>query len=266
MDEKQSAAIRLIALDMDGTLLNSKHEISAENAGALRYAHERGVHIAIASGRALFEIEEYRKRVPGVPLHILGLNGAFIHVAGMDDRITYLPDDLFCRCVRMAEARGLRYFFYTDDSLFTNILLEKYRNRNMRLIDAQEALSFAGRAIKFVASSPDRAALAALRADIAKLEVSVCSSWAENFEVNAKGVHKGYALKALAGHLDIPKESVMAVGDQENDIPMLKWAGIPVAMGNAVEAVGQIAVWRTGHHNEHGVARAVYHFLQNNTD
>lgn len=83
------------------------------------------------------------------------------------------------------------------------------------------------------------------------------------FEILNKQADKGAALKHLAQHLGIKQEEVMAIGDNENDLPMIEFAGIGVAMGNATENVKQIANVITASNNEHGVAKAVEKYVLN---
>ena len=91
--------------------------------------------------------------------------------------------------------------------------------------------------------------------------VEINSSWWDNLEIMAAGVHKGAALRCLAQRLEIPLDEVMAIGDNENDLPMLQVAGLPVAMGNAVESVKQQCAFVTATNDEDGVARAVRRFV-----
>lgn len=88
-------------------------------------------------------------------------------------------------------------------------------------------------------------------------DVEISSSWWNNFEVNPAGVTKGTALTRLADRLGIPMSQVMAIGDNDNDIPMLEQAGYGVAMGNATATAQRSAAWRTLNNDQHGVAAAI---------
>jgi Cof subfamily protein (haloacid dehalogenase superfamily) len=87
--------------------------------------------------------------------------------------------------------------------------------------------------------------------------VEVTSSWSNNIEIMPRGVHKGSALAMLSGMLHLPKSQVMAIGDNDNDIPMLKWAGYGVAMGNATEGAKAVSGYRTEGNENAGVAKAI---------
>lgn len=105
----------------------------------------------------------------------------------------------------------------------------------------------------------DREGLAAAQVRIRREfpEVSISSSWWNNFEVNPAGADKGAALTRLAGWLGIPMAQVMAIGDNSNDVPMLRAAGYAVAMGNATQEARAAATHVTLPCQEHGVAAAI---------
>ena len=87
--------------------------------------------------------------------------------------------------------------------------------------------------------------------------VDVTSSWKDNFEIMPAGINKGTALAKLAARLGVPREGVMALGDQENDREMLLWAGYGIAMGNATPQIKQISRFVTNDNARNGVAEAV---------
>ena len=104
--------------------------------------------------------------------------------------------------------------------------------------------------------------LAARRACARLPHTELTSSWHNNFELMPAGVHKGWALETLACRLGIAREEVVAFGDSENDIPMLRWAGTGVAMANASEEVRAAADAVTGPCREGGVAQALHRMLR----
>ncbi|MBQ2954785.1 MAG: HAD family phosphatase [Clostridia bacterium] len=248
--------IRLIALDMDGTLLTRTSPTSAcippQNAAALRRCLDAGVHIVLASGRmpddaAFFALDA------GLAPHIIGLNGSVTLDEPMGVPVSehLLPENTAREvCSILAEASvdvvvfGLWEVCCLQDrplSWAQQELGSYFGRPGGRLAyrtGASAADALLDRAGKIVAiSRGDPAVLGVARDRIASAcpDVRITSSWINNFEVNPAGVDKGSALAGLAERLGIPLSQTMAIGDNGNDAPMLRTAGCGVAMGNATE-------------------------------
>jgi Cof subfamily protein (haloacid dehalogenase superfamily) len=107
----------------------------------------------------------------------------------------------------------------------------------------------------------DPARLARIREQIMKIPgVEVTSSWNNNIEIMPRDVHKGTALRALSDMLHIEQSRVMAIGDNDNDIPMLKWAGYGISMGNSSDGAKAAAEFETEDNENAGVAKAIRRF------
>ncbi|MFT8872342.1 MAG: Cof-type HAD-IIB family hydrolase [Sporolactobacillus sp.] len=279
--------IRLIATDLDGTLLNRQHEISWENLKALRYARSRGVTLVIASGRAFFDIHSLLKDAD-LNCHVIGTNGATIHT--IDGQL--LGADYLDRAeaLRITDelTRGHYYIgVTTENKIFVpseglNWLEEEltrlgiHEDRSIgfqgaagrkkvfyRLYDDWREIEASGEDIrKIIVCSYDDKKLANARQTYEKVHrFSIVSSGVGNFEIMAPNVSKGNALDHLAHYLGIPLEEVMAIGDNYNDLSMFAVAGMPVAMGNADEAVKRQCKRVTLDCKHNGVARAIYDVL-----
>lgn len=92
-------------------------------------------------------------------------------------------------------------------------------------------------------------------------DLEVVSSWDDNFEIMKKGSSKGEAVQMLAKHLGVSQEEVMCIGDSENDLSMITWAGTGVAMGNAIDSVKEVANYVTSDNKHGGVAEAIRKFV-----
>lgn len=270
--------IRLIALDMDGTLLtrsgSGDTQVPAANLSALMRCQEAGIHIVLASGRlpddaALFVTPH------GIKPHIIGLNGSVIldepYAAPAMQRL--LPEDTALRVFRILQAADVDIAVFTlwdACSVRPNALAWARRElgthfgnpagRVNYFTGMPQALDCMSRAGKIVALAPEHsAALADARRRIASLcpEVSISSSWSNNFEVNPAGVDKGSALSQLAARLGIPLRQTMAIGDNDNDGSMLRAAGVGVAMGNANASAVAAATHITLPCGSNGVAAAI---------
>lgn len=266
--------IRLIAMDMDGTLLTSSPRIiPPENTEALRLAAERGVHLAIASGRlpddaGFFAIDA------DLPMHIIALNGSTVMERPLGNILEshYIDAATSLHILHLLEESGVCYSLFSDHDVIhchghseevvpllgTHLLREGSRTRLER--DVSCAFSRHDRASKYVVicrDQPER--LEALRKELeAEAPLAeITSSWVDNIEINPVGINKGSALRSLADSLGIPMSQVMAIGDNDNDISMLRAAGYGVAMGNATPAAREAANWLTLPCTEYGVAAVI---------
>jgi len=273
-----SQPIRLIAMDMDGTLLTRVDPETAcippQNAAVLRECADRGIHLALASGRmpddaGFFAIDA------GLTMHIIGLNGGITLNRFGEDPVDehYLPEDAAREIMSILEESGVDVAvfgswesaaLYDRPLSWAKIVLGTYFGRKggrMRFLTGKSAASsLLSRAGKIVAlTDDDRDSLAKAKEQIrcAFPELMITSSWWNNFEVNPAGVDKGSALRKLAKRLGIPMSQVMAIGDNDNDVPMLRAAGISVAVGNATDAAISAATHLTLPHDQFGVAAAI---------
>lgn len=270
--------IRLIAMDMDGTLLTQSapdvFSIPPENISALRLARAQGVELALASGRLPDDTGFYALDA-GLPMHLIGLNGSvMLHGLGQPPVMELcLPEAVARRVMTLMLAAGLDVTVFSAweaVSMGDKSLAEakrqlstwfgrpggrmSFRNRGEGV---DSALAHAGKVVAM--SHNDPGLMTAVRERILAEfpDVEISSSWWSNFEVNAPGVNKGAALAELARQLGIPMSQVMAIGDNDNDVPMLRAAGIGVAMGNATEAARAAADYITLPFDRFGVAAAI---------
>ena len=268
--------IKLIAMDMDGTLLlDGGKGIPADNIAALREAHQAGIHLALCSGRVPDDMGFYALDA-GVPMHILALNGTCVMDGPLGSilRSDHIADDAAHHITAIIREEPVHYGIFSDHALFIstpmsekllklifgdNILREGSRTRiTFETADVEELLTQGvNKFMIFTDNAPET--LQALRERIERdiPGVDVSSSWHNNLEVNASGANKGVALRALADALNIPLSQVMAIGDNDNDLPMLQAAGVSVAMGNASPAVRAQANYLTLPNHACGVAAAI---------
>lgn len=264
-------SIGLIALDMDGTLLGPGDAMSPGNAEALREAVRAGMHLLICTGRIVQDISLFMENAGLFRYWMAGCNGAHI-LDGPGGKV--VAKQLF----PVALGRRVQEIVLQSPVLFTAILPQEivytspegapapggeftlipdypiHRDpERMRRVSEEGVL-------KYVAYDvPNHACLAEVKQRLRREapEVAAASSWVGNIELNAPGVDKGAAIRLVAEQLGIPREHVMAVGDQINDLPMLEWAGVGVAMGNAVEKVRQRCRYHTEECGRDGVAQAI---------
>ena len=273
------ADIRLIAVDLDGTLLDDDHAtVPARNVRARRAAAERGVAVAIASGRVWALLTEIADQLgPGTVKYAICSNGSAVldtargewlcrrglsqaQADGLFDllRARRLPFEVYCEGENVVE-RGL--LDLVRASAATPQFLETFERQTTFVDNLNVAL--AGRAVEkihvFHVPPEERADL--LR-EVEKLgPLTLACSFRENLELAAGGVNKGAALEALSARLGLDRSQVMAFGDAGNDLEMLTWAGWSFAMENAAPEIQAAARFTTLSNHAGGVGAAVEHWV-----
>lgn len=266
--------IKLLCMDMDGTLLNSRGEISKRNLDAINKAHDKGVKVTISTGR-MFTSARYYADLVEIKVPIIATNGAYIREKDRDE-IIYKATLGKKRCediLKVLRKYEIYPHFNTPDIIFTekiiyasksytnmNKTLPKDRQIDIRIVENWEDIfeTYQDEILKCICYDTDIEKIKCAKEELLKNEeLEVVSSRMDNFEVMCKGVSKGRAVEVLSGFYDIKKEEIMCIGDNENDISMIKYAGMGVAMGNGEEFVKKIANYVTASNDEDGVAKAI---------
>ncbi len=262
--------IRLIALDIDGTLVDDEKNVPAPNLRALNAAREMGVHVAIASGRMIPSIEIVQDRL-GLDCCLIAYNGGKVVGSRADGRRVVshspLPAEVFDRLVELTVAEGRILNVYLEDRLFCDRsheghrLPELYARRTGSRYEFTDIRQFRGReATKLIILEEprERDRLYAELSEKLGDEANVQCTEPEYLEFMAPGIDKATALPALANYVGCEVEEILAVGDADNDREMLRTAGVGVAVANARPGVLQAAPFRTERtNNEAAVAEAV---------
>lgn len=269
---------KLICMDMDGTLLNDKKEVSERCKIAISKAHELGVKVVIATGR-IFVSAEYYGDIIGVKAPIIASNGAYVREKDSDRSIYEqgLGAENYQLIVELLKKHDIVPHFYTEDTIYTEKLIHSsltYKKANKTLPanrqvkievveDWNELFSNKKpRLIKSMAVGDNEEKMKIAKEEFIKLDkFQVVSSMKNSFEVMAKTTSKGNALKKLCDYYGIDRNEIISVGDNENDISMIKFAGLGVAMGNAEEAVKKIADYVTATNEEDGVAKVIEKYI-----
>jgi hypothetical protein len=262
---------KLLAIDLDDTLLNDNLEISRTNLDALKYALDKGVKLVLCTGRPTQSVSKYIEAIEGYGSEDFAIvfNGSIITSAkGEVIFRKYINKELLEKLVDIGRAEDVDIQIYNDREL----LVEKYTNRikdyeNLSGMKAKhiEDLKNEQMSIKVLYNCTDTSKLDRIKAKIEcelKNEVFVFYSKKAYLEVLCNEGNKGIALEYLANKLSITREQVIAIGDSENDIYMLEFAGLAICMKNGRETVKAIADYITQNtNNENGVAEAIYKFI-----
>ena len=270
--------VRLIALDLDGTLLNEKGILTPRTAQALTRAHEQGIFITAATGRAFCALPEDVRELPAIT-HIITSNGTGIYQMPEEERIytnAMSPDNLTAllpllasfSCPIEAYIDGIAYAsadyvqnpekFHLPPRSCAYVQATRKPCADMAQLVTENPGHVEG--ISAVLTDPaQRLALRTAAAGIPDLYVT--SSAPHFIEFAAGTASKETALRVLADMLGIAPGQIMAFGDAENDQEMLSFAGIGVAMGNAAESLKQMADIVTASNAEDGVAQTIEKLL-----
>lgn len=270
---------KLICIDMDGTLLNGDHIITENTKKILKKAHDFGAHIVISTGR-IYSSAEYYSNLIGVNSAVISSNGSFIKEKNIDEPIykSTLSEDLCMKVVETCARNKTGVSFYSVDKLYCGSIVMIFLHLFLKLkkidnleVDKEyvfslkrwkEVLKKGNSMIKCEIMSKDHKKLSKIRSELNKIDgLEVVSSYKNNIEVSMKGVSKGSAVEIIAKHYNVKQEEIIAIGDNENDISMIKYAGLGIAMGNALDIVKENANCVTDTNDNEGVAKAIQKFV-----
>jgi len=267
-------SIKLIATDLDGTLFGSKGMIPGDNIVAVAQAMAAGIPVVPCSGRCPVDLS-YVLRQLGQDTPMIAFNGAVITLPGQKEPVYRQPmprqllesvaevclkHDAFTNICTV----GTRYVIPASHHLERALAQQKSMGLHgvkVVLIDRFDEITEDEKqsCLKILTSIKDEKRMAALRKDIEALpmDMTTSASWWDNVEIMAPGVNKGQGILRLCQILSISPDEVMVLGDAENDLPMFRVAGFPVAMGNGMDCVKKLAKAVTKDNDEAGVAYAI---------
>ncbi|RTE08835.1 Cof-type HAD-IIB family hydrolase [Paenibacillus whitsoniae] len=239
---------RLIALDMDGTLLDEDKKISAENKAAIRQATEEGFIVMMSTGRGVISALPFVRE--------LGLNSPMVMVNGSE--VWSSPDKLLQRThMDIAIVEKLHQLALEQDCWWWAYSEEGVFNREKEELNLREQ-----KWLKFGFFTENEAKLERIRDIVTRWDnTEITNSHPANLEMNPKGVSKASGIAAVCKLLGISMSEVIAVGDSENDMAMIREAGLGVAMGNAQERVKAMADFVTKTNEESGVAHVIREYM-----
>lgn len=284
--------MKLIATDLDGTLLNERGEVSKENAQAIHQALDAGIEVVVATGRAY---EAAVKELEAVDLHLpmITLNGAVIF-SEKHEMINHIPldKDVARQIAKNCQENDIYFEVFTNKGVFstsreyfTQVIIDivKTSNPDISTTEIKERIEerFIVENVQFttdyesileqpdfviyklLAFSPDDTKLAQVKDELQHIDsLTITASASVNLEFNHREAQKGSTLKAFAETKGIDMQDVMAIGDNYNDLSMLKIAGYSVAMENANDEIKAHCDFITKRNNENGVAYAIQKILE----
>ena len=275
----QSDQIRLIAFDLDGTLLNSDKVLTPRNKAALERAAEKGILIVPTTGRLFKGMPAEIRQFPFLR-YAITINGAAVFDTETGDNIyrAEIPLENALEIMTYLDQFPIVYDCYKDNTGWMTqsmwdqaevfapnaYYVHSIRTNRKPVPELKEFLRQQGGSVqKIQLFSTDPELRTALLRELPRRfsHLAVSSSVSRNVEINHEDANKGSALMALASRLGLDRSRVIAFGDGLNDISMIREAGIGVAMQNAVEEVKAAADLITGSCEESGVAMVIEQIL-----
>lgn len=286
--------IKLIASDMDGTLLGKNQKISKENLEAIKLAQKKGVKFAIATGRAYEDVKPFLKEY-GLECECVVLNGGeYRDVVGKIVEGIYIDKSRVTEIFNIFSKYDLAVEIYTDDGYYTlntkeetlKGMLKRAKVFHPELTDSDEIYQHAvnhphfvqmkyitsldqflktdvniGKILSFGESADEINRVKSELNILAGLAVS--SSFVTNIEINDMNATKGRILAKVAEKMGLEKEEVAILGDSSNDYSMFAEFPNSFAMENALPEIKKAAKYITASNVDHGVAKAIYRILDN---
>jgi len=263
--------IKLVAIDLDDTLLDSRLQISPETTRILQQVADRGIKITLATGRMFCSARPYAVKL-GIDVPLITYQGALVKKAFADEVLYHrrVPGDMVLPVVNTAREAGYHYQVYYDDKLY----MESLTPEGLAYAELAGVVPVVDRDLpvrlayeeptKIIIINNDQRALQQMEAELKEHFAGllyITRSKPHYLEFMNKEATKGRALQAVSEYFAIDRRDVMAIGDSYNDIDMLKWAGIGVAVSNAPPEVKRHADYVTTSNDENGVAAALRHFI-----
>jgi Cof subfamily protein (haloacid dehalogenase superfamily) len=276
MSSPSTAEIKLLILDIDGTIAGKSNQVTTRVKQAIKAAQDRGVRVGIATGRMYKSALRFHHDI-GADLPIMAYQGAWIQdpATGTIHRHQPVPVEIARELIDYFEQDHLfdklSIHVYRDDCLYVRAInedTELYIGRSGIGVDRVDNLRtvLTDRPTKILAMSEDTDLIQHLLTDLRQRynpsELHITTSVPIFLETTQSGVNKGTAIDYVAKKfLDITAENVLAIGDNYNDVEMLAYAGIGVAMGNAPADVQSLADWVAPDIEADGVAVAIEKFI-----
>ena len=287
---------KLVAIDLDGTLLNTYGQVSADNKVALKKLMQKGMQVILASGRSTTSVKNIANDL-GVGDYIICGNGSLIYDLKKEEIIydKFIDKKKVLQIIQICEQNSIYYNIYTENmviakSLNNNVLFynqenaSKPENKKTNINLVQDIYQYIQQVqgenvLKITISDSNNiifnGIIRKLRQiknidvlDVAHMSRKVIKSGTEDVlveyfytEITSKNVDKWCAIEYLMDKMNIKKEEVMTIGDNVNDKLMIENAGLGVAMGNSAPYIKEIADKVVGTNNENGVAEAVENVL-----
>lgn len=264
---------KTLVLDIDGTVTNSKKEITKKTLDSIIKIQEKGCKVVLASGRPTPGIipvaNELRLKEYGG--YILSFNGAKI-INCQTEEVIYqkvLPLDVIPTIYEEAKKNEVGLVTYEGNHVISGTGVDEYVEKEAKInkIEIKEVDNFP----EYVTFDVNKCLITGEPSKLEELDKEMNQKYGEGLsiyrsepfflEIMPKNIDKAYSLEQLCKHLDITKDEMVAIGDGFNDLSMIRYAGLGVAMDNAQDKVKEVADYITKSNDEDGVAHVIEEFM-----
>ena len=277
--------IKLVAFDLDGTLLDDNKEILASSMEAISDLHKKGIQTVLCTGR-IFVDAAYIARQISDKMLVIACNGACAGRADSKELIKKypIPYDILKQITDCCVRNGTLPVYYTQDTEYTSEACEAYmraggiqqKHRQVapdkKHVELPDAAAFYeimeqydGQIYKALCFDVDETKKIRVEKELVESELCYVTGanvfGKKNLEMMRLGVDKGSTLRAVAAEMGIGSENIMVFGDSDNDSPMFDMAGYPIAMERCTEGIRSRAYAVTGSNNDGGIARAIRRYI-----
>ena len=267
---KETMKYKILALDMDGTVLDSNNQISERTLAAIRQAQKLGVIVIVATGRPWQSFQKYQRTLQ-ISHPIITYNGGMVISADGREVLHHqkLSATSVLEIIKLGKMYNISQCMWANGRLYiigeTETLQHYAAEAGVAFEKAKDIECLAKSGVTKVLWYDIGERIAKCQNELVEKlqakDVSYFTSLQQYLEFVDIGVSKGIALSTIATQFGVEAHEVMAIGDGMNDISMLNYAGLGIVMKNASDAVKEYADYVTKTNDEHGVAIAIEHFI-----
>ena len=268
---------KLLALDMEGTILTSQKTVSPATVKAINNLIKRGTAVTLCTGRGVAELKDYTDDFSAIPYGILNSGGCVYDFTKRQSIHRILLDDSsLIECIRAAQKVKAMPYLLTEDasvaqaedmrdvSRFQMGMYQSLYDRVATIVPDMETYvrEHPGKSLKLCIFHRDSGTREQTRRAVKHLGMELADAETTSLEISPRGVTKGLGLQILCSYLGISIEESVAVGDADNDIDVLKAAGLSVAMGNANKTVKDLCDVIVADNDRDGVVEVIDRFFR----
>lgn len=265
---------KLVALDIDGTLINNEGVVTPKTLAAIKKCIRQNVLVTISTGRPIQGVKQFIAKL-GLSAPIITYNGAMIVDSNSDEILFHksLKTEDAMKVLELSKATDANIIVWCNNQLYVRRMDERSKHyeeiakTKASLIESEHQLAESGitKILWYDTVENTNEHMISLQGKVTE-DVNFCTSRPNFLEFFNGEVSKAEAMAFIGSHYDIKQEEMMAIGDGLNDLSMIEYAGLGVAMGNAHEGVKAIADYITSSNEEDGIARVLEKYILNESN